>query len=162
MHFEIQNPTAAVYLVSAVAGVSIFGDSLLYSVLPIYAGQLGIPLAAVGIVLSINRWVRLVTNPLAARSFSQFGVFWPLLATMILSVITTFVYSRAWGWPFSLQPGSFGVFAGPIFAWEVSSLLWKLCCGLGVWHGHFSRPYQIRECLPLPGGQLLCGFMGLP
>lgn len=94
---KYKNPTAAVYLVSAVAGVSIFGDSLLYSVLPIYAGQLGIPLAAVGIVLSINRWVRLVTNPLAARSFSQFGVFWPLLATMILSVITTFVYSRAWG-----------------------------------------------------------------
>ena len=40
---KYKNPTAAVYLVSAVAGVSIFGDSLLYSVLPIYAGQLGIP-----------------------------------------------------------------------------------------------------------------------
>ena len=92
-----KNPTAAVYLVSATAGLSILGDSLLYSVLPIYAGELGIPLAAVGLILSINRWVRLATNPLAARSFHRFGVTWPLLGAMILSVITTFLYSRAWG-----------------------------------------------------------------
>lgn len=92
-----KNPTAAVYLVSATAGLSILGDSLLYSVLPIYAGELGIPLAAVGLILSINRWVRLATNPLAARSFHRFGVTWPLLGAMILSVITTFLYSRALG-----------------------------------------------------------------
>jgi len=94
---QYKNPTAAVYLVSAIAGLSIFGDALLYSVLPLYAGDLGIPLAAVGVILSINRWVRLVTNPLAARSFNRLGVFWPLFAAMVLSVITTFVYSQAWG-----------------------------------------------------------------
>ena len=108
---KYKNPTAAVYLVSAIAGLSIFGDGLLYSVLPLYASELGIPLAAVGVVLSINRWVRLATNPLAARSFNRYGVYWPLLVTMVLSVITTFTYSRAWG----------------LFVFLTARLVWGLC-----------------------------------
>lgn len=108
---KYKNPTAAVYLVSAIAGLSIFGDGLLYSVLPLYASELGIPLAAVGVVLSINRWVRLATNPLAARSFNRYGVYWPLLVTMVLSVITTFIYSRAWG----------------LFVFLTARLVWGLC-----------------------------------
>lgn len=87
----------AVYVVSGVTALSLFGDALLYSILPLYAGNLGIPLFAVGIILSMNRWVRLATNPLAAKVYERRGLFKPLLAAMILAVFSTFLYSRTWG-----------------------------------------------------------------
>ena len=87
----------AVYMVSGVTAVSLFGDSLLYSILPLYASDLGIPLFAVGLILSMNRWVRLGTNPLAARVYERWGLFRPLLVAMILTVCSTFLYSRTWG-----------------------------------------------------------------
>ena len=87
----------AVYLVSGITALSLFGDSLLYSLLPLYAEDLGIPLMAVGLILSANRWVRLGTNPLAAKVFQRWGIFRPLLAAISLAVLSTFLYSRAWG-----------------------------------------------------------------
>lgn len=87
----------AVYVVSGVTAVSLFGDALLYSILPLYAGELGIPLFAVGIILSMNRWVRLLTNPLAAKIYDRRGIFAPLLMAMVLAVFSTFLYSRIWG-----------------------------------------------------------------
>lgn len=82
---------------SGVTALSLFGDALLYSILPLYAGELGIPLFAVGVILSMNRWVRLVTNPLAAKVYDRKGLFLPLLMAMILAVFSTFLYSRSWG-----------------------------------------------------------------
>lgn len=87
----------AVYVMSGITATSLFGDSLLYSILPLYALDLGIPLVAVGLILSMNRWVRLGTNPLAARIYDRWGLFWPLLGAMVLAVFSTFLYSRAWG-----------------------------------------------------------------
>lgn len=87
----------AVLVVSGVTAVSLFGDSLLYSILPLYASDLGIPLVAVGLILSMNRWIRLGTNPLAAQVYDRFGLFLPLLGATVLAVISTFLYSRVWG-----------------------------------------------------------------
>ncbi|NLJ79780.1 MAG: MFS transporter [Firmicutes bacterium] len=87
----------AVYVISGVAALSLFGDALLYSVLPLYAEELGIPFMAVGLILSMNRWVRLGTNPLAAKTYQKWDLFYPLLGAMILTVISSFLYSRAWG-----------------------------------------------------------------
>lgn len=111
---KYKNPTAAVYLVSTVAALSILGDGLLYSVLPLYAANLGIPLTAVGLILSINRWARLFTNPIAARSFNRFGITKPLFAAMVLAVLTTFIYSRPWG----------------LVTFLVARVVWGLCWSL--------------------------------
>lgn len=75
----------------------LFGDSLLYSVLPLRAEDLGIPLLAVGIILSINRWVRLISNSVAARIYDRFGAYKPLMLSAIATVITTFVYAYGTG-----------------------------------------------------------------
>ena len=55
-------PEWLVLLVSAVIGLSIQGDSLLYGILPLAAAGLGIPLGLVGLLLSANRLVRLLSN----------------------------------------------------------------------------------------------------
>ena len=53
--------------------LSILGDSMLYAVLPAHAASLGIPVAGVGVILSVNRWIRLATNFGAAGVFRRLG-----------------------------------------------------------------------------------------
>ena len=50
-----------------VIGLTMMGDTLLYAVLPLYAAEFGVSLFVVGILLSLNRWVRLVANSVVAE-----------------------------------------------------------------------------------------------
>ncbi len=95
-------PHQSVFIVSAILALTLFGDSLLYSVLPLYAAQLGIPLAWVGVLLSLNRWVRLLTNPLAAKVYQRFGLPRPFSAAVAASAAATFTYAQGWGLPMFL------------------------------------------------------------
>ncbi|HBG00962.1 MAG TPA: hypothetical protein DDW87_05250 [Firmicutes bacterium] len=79
--------------VSMIMALSLFGDSLLYPILPLYAEQLGVPLVMVGILLSINRWVRLFSNHIAARSFSRYSVSLPLIFAAIGATLSTGMYA---------------------------------------------------------------------
>ena len=73
--------------------LALIGDSLLYSVLPIYAERLGIPLVMVGAVLSINRWVRLLSNPLAVQIYRRRSVLLPLLFSAGGAAVSTAMYA---------------------------------------------------------------------
>lgn len=84
-------PTApAVALVTAAA---LLGDTLLYSSLPVNAARLGLDALAVGLALSLNRWVRLLTNPFAARLYERFPAGGLVLAALALAVLSTAAYS---------------------------------------------------------------------
>ena len=62
--------------VALVTAAALLGDTLLYSSLPVNATRLGLDAFAVGLILSVNRWVRLGTNPVAARFYERiFGFF---------------------------------------------------------------------------------------
>ena len=56
-----------VVLIGLAVAFSLFGDVTIYAVLPIYREALGLSPVEVGILLSANRWVRLVTNQIARR-----------------------------------------------------------------------------------------------
>lgn len=71
---------------------AIVGDSALYAVLPVYALDLGIPLFWVGLILSTNRLVRFVTNPLAAHLIDRWGSRRLLPPVMLLAAATTLTY----------------------------------------------------------------------
>jgi len=60
-----------VYFASALA-IVVLGDSLLYAILPSYYSQLGFAPIQVGILLSVNRWIRLSTNYLAEFCFRRY------------------------------------------------------------------------------------------
>lgn len=76
-----------------VLAFSLFGDSLLYAVLPVYAADFGISLAFVGILLSVNRWVRLFSNPLAVWVYRGIGLHRAMLLACVATVLTTLVYA---------------------------------------------------------------------
>ena len=56
-----------------VIAVGMIGDTLLYVVLPIHHAEFGLSLAMVGVLLSLNRWVRLVANSGAAALGERIG-----------------------------------------------------------------------------------------
>lgn len=81
--------TRTLYFVSAATALSLLGDQVLYSVLPVYYAKLGISAVQVGILLSANRWVRLLTNELAHRIDGGRGWF---VAAFVLGSLTTAAY----------------------------------------------------------------------
>lgn len=83
--------------VSSLLAISLFGDSLLYNVLPLYAEELKIPLTAVGLILSMNRWVRLISNPLSKRVFLSYGLYKPLKLFTAVGILSTFMYAQSLG-----------------------------------------------------------------
>ncbi|NMA94891.1 MAG: MFS transporter [Clostridiales bacterium] len=84
-------PKEELFLFLAIA-ISLLGDSNLYVLLPIFAEDIGIPLVAVGILLSANRFTRLITNYYAAYLYSYMGSRRMFIMSIILASITTFVY----------------------------------------------------------------------
>ena len=83
--------------VGAAIGLSILGDSLLYSILPLEAERLGISLPLVGILLSINRLIRLVSNTWVSTLFERVGPRRPFAAATAIALVTTAIYGVGWG-----------------------------------------------------------------
>jgi MFS family permease len=92
-----QNPQRLVFIVGLTIGLSILGDSFLYGNLPIEAENLGIALPLVGVLLSANRLVRLISNTWASSVFERFGPRKPFIASTVLALITTALYGVGWG-----------------------------------------------------------------
>ncbi len=89
--------TRLVLGVSVAVGLSIMGDSLLYGVLPLAAPALGIPLPLVGVLLSANRLVRLLSNTWSSQIFERFGPSRPFLLATVMGLVTALLYGMGWG-----------------------------------------------------------------
>jgi len=81
-------------LVIALAGL---GDSLLYAVLPLYAEAFGVSLVVVGVLLSLNRWVRLVAYSVVVAIGSRVGPRRLMLAAAATAALSTLGYALAPG-----------------------------------------------------------------
>lgn len=89
-----------VIAVALAVGSTLLGDSMLYAVMPSQPEAWALSLPAVGILLSANRLVRLVTNSVAAVIFERFGQRGPFIAALLLSVVVTLCYG--WSTAFGL------------------------------------------------------------
>lgn len=95
-------------LAMAFAGM---GDAFLYPFLPLYSTSLGIPVAWVGVLLSINRFARIFLSPVVLKCFENFGVKNITLIASILAVCSTLGY----GLNISIA------------AWIFFRIIWGLC-----------------------------------
>jgi len=103
-----------VWLVGTATALILFGDQALYTILPTCADTFGLVPFQVGLILSVNRWVRLLTNHVAERLVHRVSPTRLLLAGFGLGVLLTFTYS-----------------ATPVFAVFLGArLLWGLCWSL--------------------------------
>ncbi len=90
-------PERLVFHVGLAIGFSILGDSFLYGNLPIEAENMGIAFPLVGILLSANRLVRLVSNTWASSLFEKLGPRKPFIFATLFAFLTTALYGIGWG-----------------------------------------------------------------
>ena len=99
-----------VLLVSMLVGFCLFGDSLLYSVLPANVNSFGLKVGFVGVILSANRYIRLISNTWAAWVYDRIGLRVPLTMAVLGTVISTSIYGLSRGlWPLLLARILWGI-----------------------------------------------------
>src|SRR5262245_42045059 len=79
-------------LVIAVASI---GDTLLYAVLPLYHQDFGVSLAMVGVLLSLNRWIRLLANSVVAAIGERVAPHALMVMAAARSAVATTLYGLA-------------------------------------------------------------------
>lgn len=82
-----------VSLVAGATAFSLLGDQVLYAVIPVMHAELGLSAIQVGILLSVNRWVRLLTNELAHRLASSTYTKHLFVLAFALGAATTAAYA---------------------------------------------------------------------
>ena len=85
-------PPTSMALPGLVIAFGMIGDTLLYAVLPLYHQQFGLSLAMVGVLLSLNRWVRLVANSGVAALGERVGPHALMIVAAIGAAVSTALY----------------------------------------------------------------------
>ncbi|EWG11209.1 MFS transporter [Cytobacillus firmus] len=100
-----------IIIVAIVTALSLLGDSMLYIALPIYWETAGLEsIWQVGVLLSINRFIRLPFNPFAGWIYKHISLKAGLIIAVLLGGFTTIGY---------------GVFEG-FTAWVILRALWGI------------------------------------
>jgi len=112
------HPRRVLFPLGLGTALSLMGDGTLYTVLPTHAAEAGIALSSVGIILSVNRAVRLFLNGPAGLAYDR----WPrrrlFVPALFVGALSTAVYAATRGfWPML-----------------VGRLLWGLAWS-GIWVG---------------------------
>lgn len=109
----------AILPIGLATALSLTGDATLYAVLPTHYADAGIALVSVGLILSANRFIRLLTNGPAGWLFDQLPDRRVLfLASLTLGIVASIMYATTFG----LEPFLF------------ARLLWGLAWS-GIWIG---------------------------
>ncbi len=74
-----------------------FGDAFLYPFLPQYAEVMGIPVVWIGVLLSINRFIRIGFNPFVVRLFALYGVRTVTIIAAGMAMVSTMGYGLGLG-----------------------------------------------------------------
>ncbi|GAA0135350.1 MFS transporter [Paenibacillus sp. YSY-4.3] len=76
--------------IALLTGVAVLGDAMLFVVLPIYWREFGLNAVwQIGILLSINRFIRLPINPLVGLFYKHFQLRTGVLLALSIAIITT-------------------------------------------------------------------------
>jgi len=76
---------------------ALMGDAFLYSFLPVNASSIHVPIIWIGTILSINRFTRILLNPLILRVFSVVGFRIPVIIAATISILATAGYGAGFG-----------------------------------------------------------------
>ena len=89
----LRRPSRTTVFTGTITALSILGDQALYALLPLYFQEIGLLPIQVGILLSANRWVRLLTNHLAERLVDRFPVNLMLVLSIALGALLSLAYA---------------------------------------------------------------------
>lgn len=135
-------PGKAIFWVGLATALSLLGDQALYALLPIYFEDLGLLPYQVGIILSANRWIRLITNHLAENLLQRLPAMPMFLTSLILGALITASYA----------------FVGSFVVLFVARLLWGLCWSF---IRHVSIMIVSTQSRPEQMGQMMGYYNGI-
>ncbi len=96
----IITPARVLFPLGLGTALSLMGDATLYAVLPTHTQAVGITLTQVGIMLGINRAIRLFSNGPAGLAYDRYPRRWIFVPALFLGAISTAMYALARGfWP---------------------------------------------------------------
>ena len=99
-----------VILVGLITAICLLGDSALYALLPSRFEVFAVTPTGVGIILGINRFIRILSNGWASRAYERYGFYRPFAFSIFLAVITTLGYGIGKGlWPLVIAHGMWGI-----------------------------------------------------
>lgn len=88
-----ESKSSVIVIVALITAISLLGDSMLYIVLPLYWKEIGLDsIWQVGVLLSINRFIRLPFNPIVGWLYNRITLKTGLIIAIILGSITTLGY----------------------------------------------------------------------
>lgn len=91
-----KQPRSAVIIVAIVTALALIGDSMLYIALPVFWEEAGLDsIWQVGVILSINRFIRLPLHPIIGWLYQKIPIKTGLVIAVILGAITTCGYGIA-------------------------------------------------------------------
>ncbi len=115
---EIVSPWRVLLPVGLGTGLSLAGDASLYAVLPTHTMDAGIAVAGVGIILSVNRFIRLALNGPVGLIYDRSPRRYLFVLALFIGAFSTAIYALTSGfWPLLL-----------------GRLLWGLAWA-GIWVG---------------------------
>ncbi|MFT4413849.1 MFS transporter [Fredinandcohnia humi] len=93
MKLQMKDASPEVIKISLITAICLVGDSMLYIALPIFWNEVGLDsLWQVGILLSINRFIRLPSNPIIGWIYKRISLKTGLLIAVSLGALTTLGY----------------------------------------------------------------------
>ena len=156
-----------VLAVAACVAASVVGDSSFYAVLPVFYAARGLEPFQVGMLLSANRWVRLLTNKVAERLLARQPVRAAFAAALLVSGLTTLTYASTRSFRLlALARLSFGA------CWSVIRLAGLLILtdsveagivpeeNLGRMTGLYVGVHRLGVALGMVAGGIVCDALG--
>ena len=99
-----------VVIVAIVTAICLLGDSALYVLLPSRLETFAVSPAEAGLILGVNRYIRVLSNSLAGRVYERAGFRGPFVFAVLIAVVTTAAYGLFTGfWPLFIAHGVWGV-----------------------------------------------------
>jgi DHA1 family multidrug resistance protein-like MFS transporter len=142
--------------------LSLLGDATLYAVLPTHTSDVGISLGAVGIILGVNRAIRLFTNGPAGLAYDRRPRRQLFVPALFVGALSTGIYAVARGfWPLFVGRLLWGVAWSGIWVGGATMIL-DVSTGQdrGRWTGLYQTWFFLGLALGSFGGGLLTDWLG--
>jgi MFS family permease len=142
--------------------LSLMGDTALYAVLPTHVNEAGVTLASVGILLSANRWIRLLLNGPAGLLYDRWPRRWFFIPALFIGTLSTALYGWTTGfWPLLVGRLLWGVAWSGIWVGGNTIILDVTTpADRGRWTGLYQLSFFLGGALGFPVGGLLTDWLG--
>ncbi len=156
------HPARVLFPLGLGTALSLMGDATMYAVLPTHTKEAGIALGAVGIMLGVNRAVRLVSNGPTGMLYDRLPRRRLFVGALALGALSTALYAATRGfWPLLIARMLWGIAWSGIWIGGATMILDVAGAeARGRWTGMYQIWFFIGQTLGAFGGGTLTDWLG--